>query len=397
MILELTTVARMGLLRWMPKGSPVSDESWRARHRIVLLALWLSVPTLFLVGLLGPMPVTETLVLTAVTAGFAVAGSRLRSREAQAEVTSCGLILASFAGVDLSGGQVHAHLYILSAVALVALYQRWLPLLYTIAAVVIHHVGFGLIAPERVFNGDMAMMGVDHQHIPAHDVLLMVLVHTSAVAIEVFAILMFWRFSEQLSAQLQVSLDELKLREDQLRHQATHDVLTGLPNRAHFGEEVMTQLRSGGRFAVLMLDLDDFKPVNDTYGHHAGDLLLISVAQRLSDCLGGTDVAARLGGDEFAVLVRTIADRDQIQRIADRIIATMSDPFYLDDAKINVTVSMSIGIARTDEKVTLTDLMRRADSAMYSAKRAGKGQWVLHDESGELDASTSTPSRDLVV
>ena len=381
----------MGLLHWMPKGSPVSDESWRARHRIVSLALWLSLPALLLAGLLGPMPAAETVVLTGVTAAFAVAGRLVRSREMRAEVTSFGLILASFAGVDLSGGQVHAHLYILSAVALVALYQRWLPLLYTVAAVVVHHVGFGLIAPERVFNISMGGMNTGPQEIPAHDVLIMVLVHAAAVGIEVFAILMFWRFSEQLSAQLQDSLDELKLREDQLRHQATHDVLTGLPNRARFGEEVMTQLRSGERFAVLMLDLDDFKPVNDTYGHHAGDLLLISVAERLSGCLAGTDVAARLGGDEFAVLVRTVADREQIQRIADRIIATMSDPFYLDDAKINVTVSMSIGIARTDETVTLTDLMRRADSAMYSAKRAGKGQWVLHDGSGELETSALRP------
>jgi diguanylate cyclase (GGDEF)-like protein len=379
----------MGLVRWMPKGSPVSEESWRSRHRIVRFALWLSGPTLLLVGLLGPIPASETVILSAVIAGFAVVAALVPTREAKSDVTSFGLILASFAGVELSGGQVHAHLFILAVVALVALYQRWPPLLFTIAAVVVHHVVFGLFAPERVFSMNMGGEAMPDQRIPAHDVLVMVLVHTSAVALEVFAILMFWRFSEQLSARLQESLDELKLREDQLRHQATHDSLTALPNRACFGELVMDQLRAGESFAVLMLDLDDFKPVNDTYGHHAGDLLLISVAERLSDCLAGSDSAARLGGDEFAVLVRTAVDQYEIQRVADRIIAAMSAPFYLDDAKINVSVSMSIGIARTDETISLTDLMRRADSAMYSAKRAGKGQWVLHDSTGELGTSAA--------
>lgn len=357
----------------MPKGSPVSDESWRARHRIVRAALWLSLPTLLLVGLAGPMPKSETVVFCGLVAGFGVAASLLPSRDLKSEFTSFGLILASFAGVELSGGQVHAHLFILSAVALVALYQRWLPLLYTIAAVVVHHLVFGLIAPERVFSTDMGGMEMSGLHLPTHEVLLMVLVHTSAIALEVFAILVFWRFSEQLS--------------DELHHQATHDMLTRLPNRARFADEVMRQLSAGERFAVLMLDLDDFKPVNDTYGHHAGDLLLISVAQRLTGCLSGHDLAARLGGDEFAVLVRTATDEREVKRIAEAIIGAMDEPFFLDDVSVHVSVSMSIGIARTDETVTLTDLMRRADSAMYSAKRAGKGQWVLHDASGQLEAS----------
>ncbi|MBT0771609.1 GGDEF domain-containing protein [Kineosporia sp. J2-2] len=366
----------------MPKGSPVSAESWQARHRIVRLALWLCLPTLLLVGLLGPMPPAETLVLTGGIAAFAVAVPLVRPRDVKADVAGFGVILASFAGVELSGGQIHAHLFILSAVALVALYQRWGPLLFAIAAVAVHHFVFGLIAPGRVFNMSMDGMTMDGDHIPMNELVAMVVAHVAAIGIEVFAILVFWRFSEELSDRLQQSVDALRRREEQMRHQATHDSLTGLPNRSRFGDEVMNQLRSGHPFAVLMLDLDDFKPVNDTYGHHAGDQLLISVAERLSRCLGGRDVAARLGGDEFAVLVREKTDQHGVQHVADLIIAAISEPFLLEEASVNVSVSMSIGIARTEETMSLDDLMRRADSAMYTAKRAGKGQWFLHGDEG---------------
>ncbi|GAB3254847.1 GGDEF domain-containing protein [Kineosporia babensis] len=370
-----------GWTRWMPKGSPVSDESWQARHRIIRIALWLSVPVLLVTGLLGPMPAAETLILSALVAGIGASARLATSRDIKAEITSFALILASFAGVELSGGQIHAHLFILSAVALVALYQRWLPLLGTIAAVGVHHFVFGLIAPERVFSVTMGAMPSGH-HIPMDMLIVMVLVHVAAIAVEVFAILAFWRFNEQLSDQLQDTVDQLRGREEELHHQATHDALTGLPNRSCFGSAVMEQLHEGHTFAVLMLDLDDFKPVNDTYGHHAGDQLLISVADRLAGCLSGADLPARLGGDEFAVLLKEHTDLHGIQHVADRIVAAMHQPFHLEECEVTVKVSMSIGIARADESLTADDLLRRADSAMYSAKRAGKGQWVLRD--GEL-------------
>nr|WP_269810548.1 GGDEF domain-containing protein [Kineosporia rhizophila] len=219
----------------------------------------------------------------------------------------------------------------------------------------------------------------------------MVLTHVVAIAVEVFAILAFWRFNEQLSDRLQDTVDQLRLREEELHYQATHDSLTGLPNRARFGDEVMDQLQQGRPFAVLMLDLDDFKPVNDRHGHHAGDQLLIAVAERLIGCLGGSDLPARLGGDEFAVLVRERTDLHSIQHVADRIIAAIHEPFHLQEGDVAVSVSMSIGIAQADETLTAADVLRRADSAMYLAKRAGKGQWVLRD--GEQPPVEVHPTR----
>ncbi|WP_285619491.1 GGDEF domain-containing protein [Kineosporia sp. NBRC 101677] len=370
----------------------MTDESWHARHRIVRLTLWVSVPVLLITGLRGPRPLTETLVITGLVALVGLSARLVRSRELKAELASVAVIGASFAGVELSGGQIHAHLFILSAVAVVALYQRWGPLLGTIAAVGVHHFVFGLLAPERVFNLSMGgMHGVGGQHIPTGLLLVMVLTHVVAIAVEVFAILAFWRFNEQLSDRLQYTVDQLRLREEELHYQVTHDSLTGLPNRARFGDEVMDQLQQGRPFAVLMLDLDDFKPVNDRHGHHAGDQLLIAVAERLIGCLGGSDLPARLGGDEFAVLVRERTDLHSIQHVADRIIAAIHEPFHLQEGDVAVSVSMSIGIAQADETLTAADVLRRADSAMYLAKRAGKGQWVLRD--GEQPPVEVHPTR----
>ena len=300
--------------RWLPAGLLVTDESWRARHVVVQAALWLSVPALLITGWLGPTPILEGLLLSAAVAVLGVLGLVVPRRQVRAELTSLGIILASFGGVELSGGQVHAHLYILTAIALVALYQRWLPLLYTLGAVIVHHAVLGLVAPERVFaTGDpfgvaAQMTGhaghgtLDMPDMSVASVALMVVVHAAAVLVEVVAILLFWHFSEQLSNRLARSLVELRDREEQLRHQATHDALTGLPNRSHFAEQVIDQLTSGAQFAVLMLDLDDFKLINDTHGHHAGDGVLREAAGRIQGSIAQRDVAARLGGDEFAVL-----------------------------------------------------------------------------------------------
>jgi len=195
------------IARWLPRGSRMSEESWQDRHRILTGFLWASVPVLFLVGVLGPMSSTEALLLPTLPAVVAACARVARTPRAQAELTSLGLIGGSFIGLELSGGQVHAHLFILSAVALVSLYQRWTPLLYTVGAVVVHHLVLGLVAPERVFNTSMghASTMVMNGHPMVTDgagapslgqVALMVGAHASAVILEVVAILLFWHFAE---------------------------------------------------------------------------------------------------------------------------------------------------------------------------------------------------------
>ncbi|MEU3722349.1 EAL domain-containing protein [Streptomyces sp. NPDC031705] len=172
----------------------------------------------------------------------------------------------------------------------------------------------------------------------------------------------------------------------QLQHSAEHDPLTDLPNRALFTRRVrqaLTGRRAGDHStAVLFIDLDGFKAVNDTIGHQAGDELLVEAAHRLQDAVRAGDTAARLGGDEFAALIIGDGSRDrgareyQVREIADRLRATLSQPYRI--AGSEVRVAASIGVAFADPGITPSDLMRNADLAMYRAKAAGKDRVELY-------------------
>ncbi|WP_405700726.1 putative bifunctional diguanylate cyclase/phosphodiesterase [Streptomyces sp. NBC_00069] len=172
----------------------------------------------------------------------------------------------------------------------------------------------------------------------------------------------------------------------QLQHSAEHDPLTDLPNRALFTRRVrqaLTGRRAGDHStAVLFIDLDGFKAVNDTIGHQAGDELLIEAAHRLQDSVRAGDTAARLGGDEFAALIQGDGSRDrsareyQVQEIADRLRTTLSQPYRISGSEVRVAAS--IGVAFADPGITPSDLMRNADLAMYRAKAGGKDRVELY-------------------
>ncbi len=171
--------------------------------------------------------------------------------------------------------------------------------------------------------------------------------------------------------------------EEQLTHHAFHDALTGLANRVRLRERVEHALERAGRtaerIAVLFIDLDGFKTINDSLGHGAGDRLLAMVADRLLNATRGCDTVARMGGDEFAVLIENVNEDADAIRVADRIACSMHRPFLLDATE--VFVSASIGIARAalaeDGESSAEALLRNADVAMYRAKAAGKGRWEV--------------------
>lgn len=175
-----------------------------------------------------------------------------------------------------------------------------------------------------------------------------------------------------------LNITERKQAEEHLHHLAHHDPLTGLPNRTFFHDSVRKQIartrRGDKQFALLLLDLDRFKGVNDVLGHHQGDQLLKAVAQRLCNAVRESDIVARLGGDEFAVLQTEISRTDDAVTLAEKIIKTLDQPFELDGQEINTTASIGITVHPTDG-VDVDVLLKNADLAMYQAKAEGRNAW----------------------
>jgi diguanylate cyclase (GGDEF)-like protein len=173
--------------------------------------------------------------------------------------------------------------------------------------------------------------------------------------------------------------DRLRQQEDRLRHQASHDALTRLANRAYFAERVEAALSggagSGGDLTVLLIDLDDFKTVNDTLGHSVGDRLLAVVAERVRGCVRPDDTVARLGGDEFAVLLRQ-AWPATVDAVAEGILASLRQPVVVDSYELLVQASIGVtGACPGDDPEAL---LRKADIAMYAAKEGGKDSFARY-------------------
>lgn len=171
---------------------------------------------------------------------------------------------------------------------------------------------------------------------------------------------------------------EHRRAEEQIRHAAHHDVLTGLPNRKYLGERLAADLAPGTGAGLLLVDLDNFKLVNDTLGHQAGDDLLRTVAERLREAVRDADFVARLGGDEFAVVVADVASIADVTAVAERIVARVGDEIAVSGRSIRVGVSIGMAIAPAHGREA-DELLRFADTALYEAKRAGRNRWVVFD------------------
>jgi diguanylate cyclase (GGDEF)-like protein len=203
---------------------------------------------------------------------------------------------------------------------------------------------------------------------------------TSTVSVVLVMSFLFRSISELVA--------ELEAREATAQHQALHDQLTGLANRAlledRLGQALHRHRRAGEQVALLMLDLDRFKQVNDTLGHNAGDELVRQVADRLRGLLRDTDTVARIGGDEFAIVQALPKGETDVRRLCERIIETIREPFELGDreARVGVSIGAVFASART---TTVTDMLRKADMTMYRAKAAGRDCFRIFTEAMDAD------------
>ena len=194
---------------------------------------------------------------------------------------------------------------------------------------------------------------------------------------------LFWRMSQSLAESRRRELAARRAHAEKVEYLAYHDSLTGLANRSLLsrllGQAIHQAHRRQGRLAMLFLDLDKFKDINDTLGHDAGDELLREVARRLQACLRESDLVARIAGDEFVVVLPEVEDRALVENVASKIIELIARPYTLSGRQAEVTVSIGISIYPDDgeDEDTLT---KNADKAMYQAKEAGRNAIRFHSE-----------------
>ncbi|WP_171035714.1 EAL domain-containing protein [Colwellia ponticola] len=177
-------------------------------------------------------------------------------------------------------------------------------------------------------------------------------------------------------------ITDLKRQQEQLKLMAHYDVLTKLPNRAlfvdRFHHAIAHSIRTGHQLAICFLDLDDFKPVNDNYGHDVGDRLLIEVAKRITECIREEDTVSRQGGDEFAILLNDLKSASQYEVTMDRIHQSLAQPYDIDGVQHNITASSGVTLYPSDNS-DIDTLLRHADHAMYQSKLAGKHRTQLYN------------------
>lgn len=187
----------------------------------------------------------------------------------------------------------------------------------------------------------------------------------------------------------------LKAHEQELRRMAHYDALTGLPNRRLLSDRIQQALahtrRRGNEMAIVVLDLDEFKPINDSLGHEAGDRVLQEVALRLRQILRGGDTAARLGGDEFVLVLLDLAGRGECEQALQRILEAMARPLMLDSGEIRISASVGATIFPADDADSDT-LMRHADQAMYVAKQRGRNRFHIFDAAHDREVTVQRES-----
>jgi diguanylate cyclase (GGDEF)-like protein len=342
-----------GMANMLPQGQLLPEHIWRRRHATIVALLWCHVVGLTAFGLLqGQSPSHMFFEGGALAMVTYLAGSERAGMKVRVAAASVGLISCSAVLVHLWGGAIEAHFHFFVMVGVLTFYQDWMPFLVAIGYVVVHHGVAGVLAPEAVYNHASA---VQHPWRWA-------LIHGAFVLAASAAHIVAWRTNE---------------------NQLLRDPLTGLPSRVLFSSRLSAALerlqrRPGRHVAVLFLDLDRFKVINDSLGHSAGDQLILGIAERLRHSVRRHEIVARFGGDEFAILCEDIIDDQDAIAVAERVLRPFSNPFHL--AHGEITSVASLGIALAGDPQDASDLIRDADAAMYRAKELGGGRWVLFDE-----------------
>jgi diguanylate cyclase (GGDEF)-like protein len=370
----------------------------------VAAALWLSPKTWA-----GPDSQTHVHVWAAVFLGgaislFPIALAVVRPGETSTRyVVATAQVLMSSLLIHLTGGRIETHFHVFGSLAFISFYRDWRVLVPATVVVAADHFLRGVFWPESVYG--VLSVGswrwLEHAGwVLFEDTFLFIAIRRNVSEM--------WDIAERTdeikglneglearvaerTGQLVTANEELKREvaerkqiEEQLLHNAFHDGLTGLANRALFMDHLQLALgrarrNESYRFAVLFLDLDRFKVINDSLGHMAGDQLLVEIARRLEGAMRPGDTVSRLGGDEFVVLLDDLGDAGEAESVAARLQRQLSVPCDLDGHEVFTTVSIGIAHGSTGYHRP-EDLLRDADTAMYRAKQLGKARHEVFDQ-----------------
>ena len=178
------------------------------------------------------------------------------------------------------------------------------------------------------------------------------------------------------------SVEHLAKENQQLDYKANHDTLTNIPNRYYFRSYLNNLLKKNENFALLFIDIDNFKTVNDLYGHNIGDKLLQEFTKRIKKTLRSSDMMARLGGDEFTIILHNISTKEMSLQLTEKILHSLKEPLLINETKIDMACSIGVVLNRGDN--SYTTLLKKADLAMYDAKELGKNRLSYYEDSYEV-------------
>lgn len=356
---------------FFPRGSRLPEPAWAFRHRMIagfVVASTLAA-TVFAVSQ-GTDP-GHALLEAAVPVLMAAVAWRARwGRRFRATLTSMALMAVAAMSVHASSA-IEAHFLFFIMVPIVALYEDWTPLAAAAAVVFTHHGVLGALAPQHLYNHPAALQ----------DPLVWGFIHSALFLAICATSILHWTIHERARAEETVLLDRLA-------SQALHDPLTGLANRTLLHNRLKAASTAGAPLLVLSVDIDGFKPVNDSYGHAAGDAVLLELARRIQTCCRAGDTAARTGGDEFTVLLPG-SGGDVAGSMARRVMKAVAAPVHVAGAELHMTASVGVALGSGADEVE--DLLEWADQAMYAAKHAGRDRYVVYDRLSAFDSGCTLP------
>jgi len=329
----------------LPRGGELPADEWERRHDAMTKILWAVAVAMIIATLALGYSIGHTLLhAIPLSVAAVIAGQKEHSQRIRSLAAAFGLLTAAALGVHLAGGRIEAHFSFFVLVVLLTLYEDWWVFVMAIGYVLVHHGVLGMIEPKQVF----------HDQDQFRNPWLWASIHALFVAATSVAGIVAWKLNENVRMRMRKVQDDLAVAADT-------DVLTGLGNRRKLLADLEPAV--GDVQATLTLfDLDGFKAYNDAFGHHAGDVLLERLGQRLAAAVGDAGTAYRLGGDEFCVLLHAGRESGLIS----------SSVAALREHGEAFTIGASYGTVALDEPGSAEEALQLADGRMYEQKNGGR-------------------------